>query len=545
MRKAIFITAFLCLMVNVASATVQYTVTDLGTLGGNMSDAAGINESGQVAGTSRGADGDMHAFLYDDGIMTDIGTSGVVSSGYGGINDSGQIAGISNWHAVFYDGGIMTDIGTLKEYSGYSSAYGINNNGQIVGTSFSGSAHHGSAYHAFLYDGGTMTDLGTLGGTNAGASSINNSGQIAGGSHLTEDSGYHAFLYDNGTMIDLGTFGGVRSYAYGINNNGQVVGYSITADEDSHAFLYDNDAMIDLGTLGGTSSQACGINDSEQVVGSSYFALNDTKSHAFLYDETLGMLDLNNLILPNSGWELQIARDINSSGQIVGYGQINGKKHAFLLTPDPAIPVADAGKYLVVHADGQCGASVTLDGSGSSDKEGNELTYSWYYGDKLFAEGVEVEVDLGLGKHKFTLIVNNGVNDSLPDRVVITVADKTPPQVTLTMEPALIWSPDNKMVKVTPIFKAIDNCSEESTIELVDITCNQKSNGDIEVNDEGIFLRARRDAKDKEGRIYTITYKITDKAGNETITAAEVKVPHGRGRRKIRNRRLSRPGLRR
>ncbi len=533
MKKAIFITAFLCLMVNVASATVEYTITNLGTLGGNMSDAAGINDSGQITGTSRVADGDKHAFFYDGGIMTDIGTLGVISYGYGGINDSGQIAGTSNGHAFFYDGGIMTNIGPR------SSAYGINNIGQIAGTTSS---------RAFLYYRGTMTDIGTLGGTKAEASDINNCGQIAGGSHLTENSEYHAFLYDNGTMIDLGALGGNYSHAYGINDSGQVVGHSLTADEEFHAFLYDNDAMVDLGTLGGTSSHAYGINDSGQVVGRSYFALNDTKSHAFLYDENLGMLDLNNLILPASGWELELARDINSSGQIVGYGQINGRKRAFLLTPvpDSTIPVANAGKDLLVSADGQCGALVTLDGSGSYDNEGNELTYFWYYVDELFAEGVVVEVDLGLGVHKFTLIVNNGTKDSKPNDVVTTVVDDTPPQVTVTMEPALIWPPNNKMVKVTPIFKAADNCSEESTVELVGITCNQKSNGDIEVNDEGIFLRARRDAKDKEGRIYTITYKITDKAGNETITAAEVKVPHYRGRRKIRNRRkLSRPSLRR
>ena len=63
---------------------------------------------------------------------------------------------------------------------------------------------------------------------------------------------------------------------------------------------------------------------------------------AFLYDVKEGMLDLNDYIPTGSGWELQIAYDINSSGQIVGSGRINGKVHAFLLTPvfEPAVPAA-------------------------------------------------------------------------------------------------------------------------------------------------------------------------------------------------------------
>jgi probable HAF family extracellular repeat protein len=48
------------------------------------------------------------------------------------------------------------------------------------------------------------------------------------------------------------------------------------------------------------------------------------------------MKDLNNLILPTSGWTLNYACDINDLGQIVGYGtNPNGVTHAFLLTPVP------------------------------------------------------------------------------------------------------------------------------------------------------------------------------------------------------------------
>lgn len=48
----------------------QYTVTDLGTLGGNSSTATAINETGQIVGVSATAQGREHAFLWHNGAMT-------------------------------------------------------------------------------------------------------------------------------------------------------------------------------------------------------------------------------------------------------------------------------------------------------------------------------------------------------------------------------------------------------------------------------------------------------------------------------------------
>jgi probable HAF family extracellular repeat protein len=75
------------------------------------------------------------------------------------------------------------------------------------------------------------------------------------------------------------------------------------------------------------------INIASQVVGNS--STNATaQGHAFLWSADQGMIDLNDVIPPNSGWLLQIGIGINDNGQIVGFG-INpaGKTHAFLLIP--------------------------------------------------------------------------------------------------------------------------------------------------------------------------------------------------------------------
>jgi len=79
-----------------AWGVVQYSVTDLGTLGGSSSCANGINNNGQVVGYTDTGSGASHAFLWTSGGgMQDLGTLGGSNSGANGINDNGQVAGWS------------------------------------------------------------------------------------------------------------------------------------------------------------------------------------------------------------------------------------------------------------------------------------------------------------------------------------------------------------------------------------------------------------------------------------------------------------------
>jgi probable HAF family extracellular repeat protein len=213
----------------------------------------------------------------------------------------------------------------------------MNNSGLIVGW-----AENAVLQRRPFRDQWGLEDIGTLGGDTAEAHAVNNAGQIAGLSEISRGAN-HACLWDAGGIIDLGTLGGENSVAEGINNLGQVVGASETDVADpghEHAFLWLLSAadgrvgdMHDLGVLPGTeNSKAWNIDDQGNVVGDATSA-DGSLTRAFIWNAVHGMRDLNDLLVNPSGWELQSARSVNSSGAIVGHGLHDGVVRAFLLEP--------------------------------------------------------------------------------------------------------------------------------------------------------------------------------------------------------------------
>jgi probable HAF family extracellular repeat protein len=351
-----------------SAASTTYTIKDLGTLGCCSPNVDDINDKGQVVGSDFTSSG-THAFLYEAGVLKDLGVppdANCSSSAALGINDDSQVVAESRCagglrHLFLYSASTgWKDLGLLEvpsedpscggpSLSDAGSTMDINASGQIVGWACFTSD---GDTHAFLWedDGDPNTvdlkDLGTLGGTESTANAINDSGQVVGSS--SQRASYSAFLYSKSTGMQSlgmlpGAVPGTNSAAFDINASGQVVGNS-GSSAGQHAFLWEDDGdpntvdMKDLGTLGGFHSYANGINDKGQVVGNSLFSTDCPSCgppHAFLYSEGQ-MQDLNDLIPANSGWTLTDAREINNSGQIVGFGKLNGNlaTRLFLATPD-------------------------------------------------------------------------------------------------------------------------------------------------------------------------------------------------------------------
>jgi hypothetical protein len=116
----------------------------------------------------------------------------------------------------------------------------------------------------------------------------------------------------------------------------------------------------------------------------------------------------------------------------------------------------------------------------------------------------------------------------------LEIVDKTPPTLTVTLTPAKLWPPNEKMVPITATITVKDDYDPQPVIKLVSITANEPlDKDDIKVGKlftdiRQFQLKAEREGKNKAGRIYTVTYVAIDASGNQTEASATVTVPHDR-----------------
>ncbi|MCA0756932.1 family 43 glycosylhydrolase [Paenibacillus sp. N4] len=114
--------------------------------------------------------------------------------------------------------------------------------------------------------------------------------------------------------------------------------------------------------------------------------------------------------------------------------------------------------------------------------------------------------------------------------------DKTKPVLKLSPSKTVLGTPNHKMIPVHMSVSAEDGGSGVAGIKLVSITSNEPDDGEDDGNTTGdiqeaesgtddvdFLLRAERSGTGN-GRVYTITYSVTDLAGHETLGSAEVKV---------------------
>jgi len=185
---------------------------DLGTLGGSCTIATGINNDGVVIADNADFDtGVERGFIWKGGTIRDLGGSiGGQSTTAAAINESGEVAGVATlagevlFHATLWKRvGEITDLGALGPRE-CSFARSINSRSQVVGAS-SADCVNFNLSRAVLWENGSIFDLNALIAPDASlalqfAEDINDHGEIAG-TGLDIHGNHHVFLLvpcDNG-----------------------------------------------------------------------------------------------------------------------------------------------------------------------------------------------------------------------------------------------------------------------------------------------------------------------------------------------------------
>lgn len=352
------------------AANLQYSITPLGTLGGNQSVATDINDKGEIVGESFTNQNINHAFyssiVNGKRVMTDLSPSQNSDISIAkAINNNGQIvgsfkvpgdvipigAGSYLTHAFIAEKNgnnwVVTDL-NREEYVS-SSAEDINDSAQIVGYLYATrdgetrpvQAKAGPFFTTKIGNNWSTTDLypEVLGRESKG-SSINNSGRMTVNKVLlrpTRTLGL-SVVNNNGSweVSNIGTLGGNHINIEGINNSNQITGFGqIAGTGKTHAFIASETGnewtLTDLGQHNGLATISQDINDSGVVIG---FTRDNSNLSAFINIDNQ-MHTLFDLVSSGKeGWSsLQKAKSINNLNQIVGVGKYNGKTMAFLLTP--------------------------------------------------------------------------------------------------------------------------------------------------------------------------------------------------------------------
>jgi hypothetical protein len=157
-------------------------------------------------------------------------------------------------------------------------------------------------------------------------------------------------------------------------------------------------------------------------------------------------------------------------------------------------------------------------------------------------------VDPGSGTGGITIISEQNVTNYQYNGIVVTTVngvpvgvDTTPPVITVSANPSMLWPPNGKMVPVTVSGTITDNEPGATGVNPDTAVCTVtdeygqvQPHGSVPLQPNGTYffviqLQASRAGNDRDGRHYIITVGVQDNAGNSGSAATGVIVPHDQG----------------
>ncbi len=326
----------------------SYQIYDIGVIdvGGAASQGLGVSTGGIAVGRSFNAPFNAsQAFTWTHttglvGLPNLAGRNFCVSNS---ANDTGTVVGTGSTSAsgngrlpLVWQNGAVSQL-PLPSGQTLGDANHVNAAGVAVGSVNSGINQRG-----VVYSGGTATVIAqtTPGGSFfTTAFGINDSGRIVGpGIDPTNAARNVGMVYDIGSAnaFEVGALPNANgAIAFGVSNTGFVTGSSMMNQGSGLPFIWsDAGGMVAVPLPSGTS-QGSGraVNSAGWVVGtaSSAFAI------PFLYDGSF-TFRLQDIIPAGSGWDLSTntsssALGISDNKVIVGTGIFNGATHAYAMIP--------------------------------------------------------------------------------------------------------------------------------------------------------------------------------------------------------------------
>jgi enediyne biosynthesis protein E4 len=551
------------------------TFTEIGTF-------AAVNDDGvSYVATWGDCDNDGNLDLYvanvdkanllyynnGDGTFTEIGSS--VGVDYSGSSFSTSWVDFNNdnnidlFVANHYQPNILYKNNGDGTFTDVSDFAGINFNGDVRG--FAWGDYNNDGYldlfityywqSTLLYKNNcdeTFTEVSESAGVNyygacagVGWGDYNNDGYLdlylATGptnSRLYKNNGDCTFT-DEGTNSGLDETTNWRGATWGDYDNDGDLDIIVVVSSNANRLYMNNGSdnhWLNL-KLVGTTSNNSGIGSKVIVEGANFYQRRDiTGGSDYLSQQSLpiefGLGDnstIETLKVIWPGGAIQTLKNVNTD--------------QFLIIYENRMPTANAGPDQIKEADQPNSANVPLNGSESSDPDNDPLTYTWRENGNIIVGPTSDPISsvvLSLGTHNIELTVDDGSGGTDTDEVIIEVVDTTPPELTVELDPNILWPPNHKMVNIAATVSVNDICDPNPTWTLVSIKSNEPEEGpgkknypDIEGEETGTSdtefkLRAER-LGNENGRIYTITYQVVDASGNVNLAETSVIVPHDMG----------------
>jgi len=222
----------------------------------------------------------------------------------------------------------------------------------------------------FRWANGEFRDLGPLDGGDAAARAINNPGNIVG-TACAPTGGCDAAVWDAAgtqTLLGITETLGNAGIARSINDRGEIVGAYVPFGQPFFTSVFLWRPGLGTTTVASTRADANGINNSDQIVGS----ITQTNPAPVLWDPTAGTV-----WLPGLGGLYGAAYAINDVGWIVGYSENTGRLDRAILWRRNEAPVA----RIDGPTTGMKKKPLMFSAAGSTDPDGDALSFSWSFGD--------------------------------------------------------------------------------------------------------------------------------------------------------------------